>query len=355
MSGLSEGLAPYFTQAAYLVRDMAAAREWFTRVIGVRFPRVVEVIQGPGCNLMVRGKPVPDDLKILLAIGRAGAAGEQEIELIEPDPGNNIFWELFEQCGPGINHIAFHVPDFAAAAARLRAAGVQPLKEIDAGAAQSAYFDCRPAGASIVEIIGLKTASKTQAHPTGSMIDQMKGPAWTATAAGVGTSPDTLAPYFFQASYVVRDIATAQEWFKRVIGVEYFGLGEFDLGDGFNLRVRGKPASAGWKIKLAVGRAGAQGAQEIELIQPEPGDNIYWEFLQERGPGLHHIGFMVPDFAAATAPIRAAGIAPLTEVERGGMRSAYFDCRPAGASIIEVLQYDEPTAVMMEQLKTPPA
>jgi hypothetical protein len=37
------------------------------------------------------------------------------------------------------------------------------------------------------------------------------------------------------------------------------------------------------------------GAVELELIQPIEGESIYFDFLREHGPGLHHIRFNIPE------------------------------------------------------------
>ena len=37
------------------------------------------------------------------------------------------------------------------------------------------------------------------------------------------------------------------------------------------------------------------GAVELELIQPLEGESIYFDFLREHGPGLHHIRFNIPE------------------------------------------------------------
>jgi methylmalonyl-CoA/ethylmalonyl-CoA epimerase len=37
------------------------------------------------------------------------------------------------------------------------------------------------------------------------------------------------------------------------------------------------------------------GAVELELIQPIEGESIYFDFLRDHGPGLHHIRFNIPE------------------------------------------------------------
>ncbi len=162
-----------------------------------------------------------------------------------------------------------------------------------------------------------------------------------------------LARHFFQVSYVVRDMKAAHQWLKRVMGVEYFGTAELDMGEAMNLRVRGKPAHC--RIHFSLGRLGPNGAQEIEVIQPITTDSIYQEFLDTKGPGIHHAGFLVPDYARAAKPFLDAGLQPLMEGEMGdGGHFAYFDCNNIWGACVELVQLGAGGAAAMEQLKTPP-
>jgi hypothetical protein len=162
-----------------------------------------------------------------------------------------------------------------------------------------------------------------------------------------------LARYFFQVSYVVRDMKAAHEWLGRVMGVEYFGSAELDMGEAMNLRVRGKPAHC--RIHFSLGRLGADGRQEIEVIQPITTDSIYQEFLDAKGPGIHHVGFLVPDYSQAAKPFLEAGMAPIMEGETGdGGHFAYFDCGNIWGSMVELVHLGAGGAAAMEQLKTPP-
>ncbi len=162
-----------------------------------------------------------------------------------------------------------------------------------------------------------------------------------------------LAQHFFQVSYVVSDIKAAHEWLKRVMGVEYFGTTELDMGESMKLRVRGKPSHC--RIHFSLGRLGPAGKQEIEVIQPITKDSIYQEFLDTKGPGIHHVAFLVPDYAKAAKPFLDAGLQPIMEGETDdGGHFAYFDCNNIWGSMVELVQLGAGGEAAMEQLKTPP-
>ena len=90
-----------------------------------------------------------------------------------------------------------------------------------------------------------------------------------------------------------------------------------------------------------MGPAGKNGENEIEIIAPSEKENIYSEMIEERGPGIHHISCRVPDFEQFAARLRTNGIKPVIELDLPGFKGAYFDCRAAGASYIEVAEYRE--------------
>jgi hypothetical protein len=76
----------------------------------------------------------------------------------------------------------------------------------------------------------------------------------------------------------------------------------------------------------------------MELIQAESGDNIYWEFFEKHGEGLHHLGFVVDDLDAELAKAKEQGIPVLMygKVDGGGF--AYLDSTETGGVIMELLQ-----------------
>jgi catechol 2,3-dioxygenase-like lactoylglutathione lyase family enzyme len=92
---------------------------------------------------------------------------------------------------------------------------------------------------------------------------------------------------------------------------------------------------------------------QIELIEPIRGESLYTEFLDAKGPGLHHLAFDVPDFPATVAALRESGLELVMQGRVGpGSEFAYFDCDTAGTSVIEILGFDEGVRAFMQQLKS---
>ena len=79
---------------------------------------------------------------------------------------------------------------------------------------------------------------------------------------------------------------------------------------------------------------------EIEFLSPRGGPDIWQEFVDEHGDGLHHIRFAVDDHDAVVAAMAAIDV-PVHQqgdsVRGGGIRYAYFDARPGLGFFLEVL------------------
>jgi catechol 2,3-dioxygenase-like lactoylglutathione lyase family enzyme len=133
-----------------------------------------------------------------------------------------------------------------------------------------------------------------------------------------------------QVGVVVKDLDKAIEYYSSVFGIEPFRKTEVLLP---KAEVRGKPCQL--PLKLAFARLGEI---SLELIQAEPGENIYWEFLQSKGEGLHHLGFYVEDLNTELAPLKAKGVQVLQSGVTDGGGFAYLDSTAFGGSILELIQ-----------------
>jgi catechol 2,3-dioxygenase-like lactoylglutathione lyase family enzyme len=157
---------------------------------------------------------------------------------------------------------------------------------------------------------------------------------------------DAVARHFVQIGYVVRDLATAEAWFQKILGVPTWTRME-NMVFGADCSYRGRPAD--YSAHLSIGYLRDS---QVELIEPIRGESLYTEFLESKGPGLHHLAFDVPDFEATVAALDETGLELLARGTVGpGSKFAYFDCESAETSVIEILGFDEDTRAFMEQLK----
>jgi hypothetical protein len=81
------------------------------------------------------------------------------------------------------------------------------------------------------------------------------------------------------------------------------------------------------------------GKTQVEIVEPLEGQNIYSDFLDESGPGLHHFRFTVPDFEERGADLEAKGIKKIasgTGVHVGSKWAYYDTSELLGGVIIEL-------------------
>lgn len=83
------------------------------------------------------------------------------------------------------------------------------------------------------------------------------------------------------------------------------------------------------------------GESDVELLEPRTPDSPVAKFLAQRGPGIHHICYRVPDLTAALAACRAAGYRLVDEVPRSGAhgkRIAFLHPKSTGGVLIELTE-----------------
>jgi methylmalonyl-CoA/ethylmalonyl-CoA epimerase len=80
----------------------------------------------------------------------------------------------------------------------------------------------------------------------------------------------------------------------------------------------------------------------LELIAPTSDQASFAKFLQERGPGMHHVAYRVDDIAAALTEVRMRGIQLIDEVPRPGLHNtlvAFLHPKSTLGVLIELVQY----------------
>ncbi|BCW93122.1 MAG: methylmalonyl-CoA epimerase [Thermoanaerobaculum sp.] len=85
------------------------------------------------------------------------------------------------------------------------------------------------------------------------------------------------------------------------------------------------------------------GDTHIELLEPTGASSPVARFLEKRGPGVHHLCFVVDDVAQAMAQARAAGLVLLDETPRvgaGGSRVCFIHPKSTGGVLLELWQDD---------------
>jgi methylmalonyl-CoA/ethylmalonyl-CoA epimerase len=98
---------------------------------------------------------------------------------------------------------------------------------------------------------------------------------------------------------------------------------------------RGKPFIPSQRVKLQITQIGNI---ELELIQPLDGESPHKEFLDQKGEGIQHLGFLVDNLEESVKKLTAEGSEILLEAQhKGGGGIAYLDLE-VGGLIVELVQ-----------------
>jgi methylmalonyl-CoA/ethylmalonyl-CoA epimerase len=141
-------------------------------------------------------------------------------------------------------------------------------------------------------------------------------------------------PEVFHVGWVVRDCDAAVEDLRTRLGAGPFAMGAESRFD--NTLVHGQPVPFALKIAF-----GALGGILLELLEPLDDNSPHAEFLAARGEGLHHMAYLVADFDAQLAAIRAADPSAELLIDGTGnpVRWCYLDSGgPARGTVIELLE-----------------
>ena len=106
-----------------------------------------------------------------------------------------------------------------------------------------------------------------------------------------------------QVGIVVRDLRVMAENLHRLLGIGPFRIFEWPIeGVDPESTYHGEPEE--YRIRLGFAR---QGVTQIELIEPLEGKNIWSDFLDQNGPGIHHFRIVVSDFDKKVIEFEEAG------------------------------------------------
>jgi catechol 2,3-dioxygenase-like lactoylglutathione lyase family enzyme len=142
-------------------------------------------------------------------------------------------------------------------------------------------------------------------------------------------------PGVAQIGVVVKDLQRAIDYYSTIFGVGPFMTFQFVPEKHY---LRGKPLP----IKLNIGVA-QMGAVQLELIEPVEGDVPHKWFLDSRGEGLQHLGFIVDNYDRWLSYLKEKGIPVLMEAETdvegmGHVRAAYMESDKTGGILFELVE-----------------
>jgi methylmalonyl-CoA/ethylmalonyl-CoA epimerase len=131
---------------------------------------------------------------------------------------------------------------------------------------------------------------------------------------------------------VVRDVDRAVEFYESL------GFGPFvdypPLTDYVKLNVMDVAGFHNVRFRCA-----QVGPIQIQLCQPGEGESTYKDFLEKKGEGVFHLGFVVDDVDGAEAQLKALGLGVLSSGRRqDGSGFSYMDTAGEAGVVLLVRQ-----------------
>ena len=120
----------------------------------------------------------------------------------------------------------------------------------------------------------------------------------------------------------VPDLEAAIQVFESVLG----------------MKVKHREDVPGFKVKIATL---STGGTDIELIQATSDDSPVAKFVSERGAGIHHVAFGVPDIEDALGMLREQGVQLIDQTPRPGKdssRVAFIHPKATNRVLCELVQ-----------------
>ena len=130
-------------------------------------------------------------------------------------------------------------------------------------------------------------------------------------------------------SVVVQNMEKAVEFYTSI------GIGPFSdyppMREYVTLNVPDKEGFYDLKIKFA-----QCGPIQLQLIQPGEGESLYKDFLEKKGEGVYHIGFVVDDITQADSEVEKLGLEAISIGRReDGSGFSYLDtAQKAGVTLL---------------------
>jgi methylmalonyl-CoA/ethylmalonyl-CoA epimerase len=155
-----------------------------------------------------------------------------------------------------------------------------------------------------------------------------------------------------QVAVVVRDLDAVMERYAAQLGIGPWDIYTYGPHRMHTMTFRGRDQP--YVMKLALAQVGTT---QYELIEPVEGPTTYHEYLDQRGEGLHHLGYYVDDIDTEIARMATLGY-PLLQSGRGfGVDGdgayAYFDSEAGLGCIVEAILL--PRQMPEPEYRFPPA
>ena len=298
-------------QVGLVVKDVQKTAENYWNILGIGPWDIYELHAPVLSDVVYHGKPTQFSMKLGVAM-----VGKVQLGLFEPVSGNSIYSDFLAEYGEGLHHLQFAADNVAEITQIMVEDGFPVLMSGRIGDGAFAFYDTADALKAI----------------------------WGAVQPSKGISPDYRYPEsetqaspaklkvkrISQVAIVIKDIPTVVKNYWNILGIGPWLIFPWESPHIYNRRYHEKPASTREKIAIAEMRN-----VQFEPVQPVAGDSIYFDFIEERGEGLHHLQFIVDevdevsDVDEAVEVLAKEGFPCLQRANIGDTGTfAYIDIKP---------------------------
>lgn len=249
-----------------------------------------------------RGKPVELNLREVMT-----NMGPIDFEIIPPPEVPSLYHEFLEKKGEGLHHLGFLVEDINQAEQNLIRQGFKVIQKGRSDQGGYSYIETDAIGGIIFELIQ---------RPPGVEIQK--------------TSPEN-TPFaeIKTLGVVVRDIDRAIDYYTS-LGIGPFKPVPMQLSDKW---FKGEPAQ--FRSKAMMAKLEPVG---FELIQPVVGPSSFFEFMDKKGEGIHHIGFFAEDLDAEEEKLVKKGVKVRQKARGVNCGFTHFETSLIGGVTFELLK-----------------
>lgn len=146
-----------------------------------------------------------------------------------------------------------------------------------------------------------------------------------------------LATGIAQIGIVVADAESTADRYRSLLGIDDWRVNYVDSTEGLGIFMQeGRRTELRAKIVWA-----DLGGVEIELIEPQDDESVFAEFLQTRGPGVHHIMLRAAGYRQGRDHLASNGVPLLLEGQQQDTRFCLFDSSESLGTIIELAEGGE--------------
>lgn len=140
-----------------------------------------------------------------------------------------------------------------------------------------------------------------------------------------------------QVALVVEDLEEAVRRYWERFGIGPWRIYTYQPPLVKDMTYRGRRHD--YRMRLALAQ---MGDVILELIQPLSDENVYTEHLRQKGPGLNHVGIVVPSVKEAVAEAARSGVQVLQSGRGYGLHGdgayAYMDTQDVLGMIVEFIE-----------------